>query len=86
MFLLDSLSLLSLIVFLFFLYRSSFLSLENKINALRDDFENLVNAPKTGEAHFTFDGSSKVIELKGYNNTLYLYLPSRCAIVLKKID
>lgn len=47
----------------------SFLSLENKINALRDDFENLVNAPKTGEAHFTFDGSSRVIEFKGYNNT-----------------
>lgn len=47
----------------------SFLSLENKINALRDDFENLVNAPKTGEAHFTFDGSSRVIEVKGYSNT-----------------
>ena len=47
----------------------SFLSLENKVNALRDDFENLVNAPKTGEAHFTFDGSSRVIELRGYTNT-----------------
>lgn len=47
----------------------SFLSLENKVNALRDDFENLVNAPKTGEAHFTFDGSSRVIEVRGYTNT-----------------
>lgn len=47
----------------------SFLSLENKINNLREDFENLVNAPKTGEAHFTFDGSSRVIEVKGYTNT-----------------
>ena len=47
----------------------SFLSLENKVNALRDDFENLVNAPKTGEAHFTFDASSRVIALRGYTNT-----------------
>lgn len=45
----------------------SFLSLENKINALQDNFINLVNAPQTGEAYFNFDGHSQAIELKGFN-------------------
>ena len=30
----------------------SFLSLENKINMLQENFENLVNAPETAEAYF----------------------------------
>ena len=47
----------------------SFISLENKINALREDFENLVNAPKTGEAFFTLDGSTRAIEVRGYSTT-----------------
>ena len=47
----------------------SFISLENKINALQENFENLVSAPKTGEAIFNIDGNSKQIELKGYTNT-----------------
>lgn len=45
----------------------SFLSLENKINALQENFENLVNAPKTGEAFFNFDGSSRAIEVRNYS-------------------
>lgn len=45
----------------------SFLSLENKINALQDSFNNLVNVPSTGEAYFNFDGSSQVIEMRGFN-------------------
>lgn len=45
----------------------SFLSLENKINALQDNFNNLVNAPLTGEAYFNFDGNSQSIEMRGFN-------------------
>lgn len=47
----------------------SFISIENKLNSLQQDFENLVNAPKTGEANFYFDGNSQTIQLKGYSNT-----------------
>lgn len=47
----------------------SFLSLENKINTLEDNFENLVNAPKTGDAAFDFNGNTQTIEVKGYSNT-----------------
>ena len=47
----------------------SFISLENKINAIQENFENLVNAPKTGETVFHIDGNSKRIEVKGYTNT-----------------
>ena len=56
----------------------SFLALENKINLLREDFDNLVNAPKTGEAYFTFDGNSRAIEVRGYTHTpSSLILPTR---------
>lgn len=44
----------------------SFLSLENKVNFLQDAFDNLVNAPKTGEAWYNFDGNSRAIQLRGY--------------------
>lgn len=44
----------------------SFISLENKINTLQDNFENLVNAPKTSEAYFTFDGDSQAIYMRGF--------------------
>lgn len=47
----------------------SFIALENKLNSLCADFENLVTAPKTGEANFYFDGNSQSIQLKGYANT-----------------
>lgn len=46
----------------------SFISLENKINALQANFENLVHAPEPGEAYFNFDGDSRVIEVRGYNH------------------
>lgn len=58
----------------------SFLSLENKINALQDNFDNLIYAPKTGEATFNVDGNSRKIELKGYNCT-----PNRVTIDTKLI-
>jgi hypothetical protein len=44
----------------------SFVSLENKINTLQSNFDNLVNAPATNEAHFTFNGDSRAIEVKRY--------------------
>lgn len=46
----------------------SFLCLEDKINQLQANFENLVNAPRTGEAAFTFDGSTQLIQVKGFSN------------------
>jgi hypothetical protein len=46
----------------------SFISLENKLNTLEDNFENLVNAPKTGDAVFSFDGNTQSIEVKGFTN------------------
>lgn len=47
----------------------SFISLENKLNTLEDNFENLVNAPRTGEAAFDFNGNTQSIEVKGFTNT-----------------
>lgn len=47
----------------------SFISLENKINALQENFDNLVYAPKTGEAAFNVDGNTKYIQMKGYTCT-----------------
>lgn len=44
----------------------SFISLENKINALQENFENLVHAPASGEAYFNFDGDSRAIEVRSY--------------------
>ena len=44
----------------------SFISLENKLNNLQMDFENLVNAPETSEAYFAFDGDSRSIEVRKY--------------------
>lgn len=57
----------------------SFLSLENKINNLQENFNNLVNAPKTGEAYFNFDGNSQAIELRGFThmpNSIELKTPA----------
>lgn len=53
----------------------SFLSLENKINALQSNFDNLVHAPESGEAYFNFDGDSRAIEVRGYN-----HVPSRITL------
>lgn len=46
----------------------SFLSLENKINALQENFENLVKAPETCEAYFNFDGNTRAIEVRKYSH------------------
>jgi hypothetical protein len=46
----------------------SFLSLENKVNALQENFENLVKSPETGEAHFNFDGNTRSIEVRKYSH------------------
>lgn len=47
----------------------SFMSLENKVNALQEAMDNLVNAPASGEAYFNYDGNSKTIQVRGFNNT-----------------
>ena len=47
----------------------SFISLENKLNSLIANFENLVNAPSTGEAFFDFNGNSKSIQVRSYTTT-----------------
>ena len=47
----------------------SYIALENKINALEEGFNNLINAPKTGEAFFNFNGNSRSIEVRGYTTT-----------------
>lgn len=47
----------------------SFISLENKINSLTANFENLVNAPETGEAFFDFNGNSRAINVRSYTST-----------------
>ena len=46
----------------------SFLSLENKINALTENFNNLVSSPQQGDAYFTIDGNARAIRVLGYNN------------------
>lgn len=46
----------------------SFLSLENKLNVLSENFENLIKSPETGEAYFCIDGNSRAIELKPYTS------------------
>lgn len=61
----------------------SFICLENKINALQEAFDNLVYAPKTGEATFNFDGNSKSIEVRGYTHTpnrLELNIPDHFSV------
>lgn len=58
----------------------SFISLENKLNALQENFNNLVYAPKTGEATFTSDGNTRSIEVKGYTCT-----PDRLSINVNDI-
>ena len=47
----------------------SFIALENKINMLEENFNNLINAPASGEAYFNVDGNSRAIEVRAYNST-----------------
>lgn len=44
----------------------SYIALENKVNHLQDAFNNLVHAAKSGEAWFNFDGNSKEVLVRGY--------------------
>lgn len=44
----------------------SFISLENKVNHLQAAFNNLVHSPMTGEAYMNFDGNSRVIQMRGF--------------------
>lgn len=44
----------------------SFISLENKINALEENFSNLINSPLSGEASFHMDGNTRSIEVRSY--------------------
>lgn len=46
----------------------SFISLENKVNMLQENFENLVKAPETCEAYFNFDGNTRAIEVRKYSH------------------
>lgn len=46
----------------------SFISLENKINMLQENFENLVKSPETCEAYFNFDGNTRAIEVRKYSH------------------
>ena len=46
----------------------SFISLENKINMLQENFENLVKAPENNEAYFNFDGNTRAIEVRKYSH------------------
>lgn len=47
----------------------SYIALENKVNTLQANFENLVNAPSTGEAYMNFGGNTQKIQLQGYSQT-----------------
>lgn len=44
----------------------SYIALENKVNHLQAAFNNLVHAPMTGEAYMNFDGNSRVIQMRGF--------------------
>lgn len=44
----------------------SYIAIENKINHVQDAMNNLVHAAKSGEAWFNFDGNSKEILVRGY--------------------
>lgn len=46
----------------------SFISLENKLNMLQENFENLVKAPENNEAYFNFDGNTRAIEIRKYSH------------------
>lgn len=47
----------------------SFLSLESKIDTLQQNFDNIVNAPLTGEAYIHLDENSQRIELSSFATT-----------------
>lgn len=47
----------------------SFVSLENKVNALQETIKNIVNAPNTGEAFINMTGNSRILECRSYTHT-----------------
>lgn len=47
----------------------SFISLESRIESLEQNLQNLVDAPKTGEAFTYFDGTTQRMELSGYSTS-----------------
>lgn len=47
----------------------SFLSLESKIDNIEANLQNILDAPKTGEAFTFYDGTTQKIELAGYSTT-----------------
>lgn len=47
----------------------SFLSLESKIDNIEASLQNILDAPKTGEAYTYYDGTTQKIELAGYSTT-----------------
>ena len=57
---------------------------EAVLNSDENEFDGFSRL-KTGEVHFSVSERSENGNGK-YDETLYLYLPSRCAVVLKKID
>ena len=57
---------------------------EMVLNSDENEFDGFSRL-KTGEVHFSVSAKSENGNGK-YDQTLFLYLPSRCAIVLKKID
>ena len=46
----------------------SFMSVENRLSVIEENFNNLVNAPSTGEAYFHMDGNTRAIEVKPYTH------------------
>lgn len=44
----------------------SFMSVENRLSVMEENFNNLINAPSTNEAYFHIDGNTRAIEVKPY--------------------
>lgn len=47
----------------------SYIYIENKLNELEGNWRRLVNAPKTGQAAFVFDGNTQRIQVRGFENS-----------------
>lgn len=46
----------------------SYIYIENKLNDLEGNWRRLVNAPRTGQAAFVFDGNTQRIQVRGFEN------------------
>lgn len=47
----------------------SYIYIENKLNDLEGNWRRLVNAPRTGQAAFVFDGNTQRIQVRGFENS-----------------